>query len=200
MEGESMATTTMEGRAMMRSIDRPTPWRAVVTTHPVAGALIAGFVATHIATVTGYWYHGIGLVDLGWPDFNGNLLLGVKASALSRFWAGATFHFATGMCFSLIFAFVIHPMLPIKNSTGGNILKGILFGMVLATISAIWWVPQLFNSVFGADLGWFSQNVGPLFYKQAGWTVPFGIYLWHFVYGFNLGALYNPLPAELGSM
>jgi hypothetical protein len=197
-----MATMRMgEGRAMMRSMDRPTPWREIVSQHRIAAALLAGFIATHIATVTGYWYHGINLVDLGWPDFNGNLLLGVKASSLSKFWAGTAYHYATGVSFALFFAFIVHPLLPIKNSTGGNMLKGILFGMVLATISAIWWVPQLFNSVFGVNLGWFSQNVSRLFYKQAAWKVPFGIYLWHFVYGFNLGAFYNPLPAEMpGSM
>jgi hypothetical protein len=190
-----MATMRMdEGRAMMRSMDRATPWREIVTKHRVVAAVIAALVATHIATVTGYWFHGIELPDLGWPDFNGNLLLGVKASALSKFWAGTAYHYATGVSYGLFFAFIVHPMLRIKNSTGGNMLKGVLFGMVLATISAIWWVPQLFNSVFGADLGWFSQNVARLFYKQPAWKVPFGIYLWHFVYGFNLGAFYNPLP------
>jgi hypothetical protein len=57
-----------------------------------------------------------------------------------------------------------------------------------------WWVPQLFNSAFQTDLGWFSQKVGPKFYNTAGWKVPFGIYLWHIIYGLNLGLIYNPLP------
>jgi hypothetical protein len=155
-------------------------------------ALVAGFVATHIATVTGYWYHGINLPDLGWPDFNGTLLLGTEASPLSRFVAGAVFHGLTGISFALFFAYVVHPVLPLPNTTAGNVAKALLFSFALATISAGWWVPQLFNQVFNADLGFFSQNVGPLFFKRGGWTVPFGIYLWHFVYGLNLGLLYNP--------
>jgi hypothetical protein len=192
-----MASTTMDqgaGMTITRSMDRATPWRQYVTTHRVSAALISGFVATHIATVTGYWYHGIGMPDLGWPDFNGNLLLGVKASALSKFWAGTAYHYATGMSFALFFAFVLFPMFRMPNTARGNLTKALIFGAILATISAIWWVPQLFNSVFGTDLGWFSQHVGPKFFKTAGWTVPVGIYLWHFVYAFNLGVFFNPLP------
>src|SRR5712691_7019368 len=113
-------------------------------------ALVAGFVATHIATVSGYWFHGVNLPDLGWPNFNGILLLGVKA---------------------------------------------ILFALVLATISAIWWVPQLFNSVFNYNFGWFSQNLGK-FLGVSAWKAVVGIYVWHIIYGVNLGLIYNPHPAE----
>jgi hypothetical protein len=169
-------------------------FRSAVSRSRLVTALVAGFVATHIATVTGYWFHGVGLPDLGWPNFNGILLLGKDASPLSQFWAGTLYHDLTGICFALFFAFIFHPRIPLANSTGGNLAKALIFAGILATLSAIWWVPQLFNQVFGTDLGWFSQKVGPLFYKSAGWTVPVGIYLWHFIFGLNLGLIYNPLP------
>jgi hypothetical protein len=78
---------------------------------------------------------------------------------------------------------------------GGNVAKAILFGLVLATLSAAWWVPQLFNQVFQTDLGWFSQKLGTLLGTPA-WKPIVGIYLWHIIYGLNLGLIYNPLPAE----
>ena len=180
-----MSTTTsieMAGRA------RTAPWRTVVTERPLAGALVAGFVATHIATVTGYWYHGLalhsgkGLPDLGWPAFNGALLIG-KESTLAQFWAGAVFHLFTGICYSLLFAFLLFPLFRWNNTVGGNIAKALVFSLVLATISAVWWVPQLFPSF---NPGFFSHNLG--------WRTVFGIYLWHVIYGLNLGALYSPLP------
>jgi hypothetical protein len=174
----------------------PTAFRSSVSTSRLVTALVAGIVATHIATVTGTWYEGINLPPLNWPNFNGILLLGANASPLAQFWAGTAYHYLTGISFALFFAFVLHPLIRLPNSFGGNVMKGILFGLVLATISAIWWVPQLFNSVFGTDLGWFSQRVGPKFFNAGAWEVPVGIYLWHIIYGFNLGAFYNPLPAE----
>jgi hypothetical protein len=173
----------------------PAAFRSAVSRSRLVTALVAGFVATHIATVTGYWYHGIQLPDLGWPNFNGVLLLGTDASALAQFWAGTVYHTATGISFALFYAFVIHPLIPLPGSTAGNLAKALLFAVALATLSAGWWVPQLFNQVFQADLGWFSQNVGRIL-GVASWKAVFGIYLWHLVWGLNLGLIYNPLPPE----
>jgi hypothetical protein len=179
-------STTMSSQMAVRA--RTSPWRTVVTQRPLAGALVAGFVATHLATVTGYWYHGLalhsgaGLPDLGWPGFNGALLIG-KESTAQQFWAGTVYHLFTGMCFSLVFALLLFPLFRWNNTIGGNLAKGIVYGLVLATISALWWVPQLFPALHA---GFFSHNLG--------WRTVFGIYLWHFIYGLNLGALYSPLP------
>jgi hypothetical protein len=168
--------------------ERVSPWRVFVTERPLAGALVAGFVATHIATVTGYWYHGLsltsgkGLPDLGWPAFNGILLL-PKESVVAQFWAGTVYHLFTGLAFSLVFAFLLFPLFRWPNTTRANIGKGLVFALALATISAGWWVPQLFPAF---NPGFFSHNLG--------WRTVFGIYLWHVIYGLNLGALYNPLP------
>jgi hypothetical protein len=179
----------------MATGERVPAFRSEVSSSRLVVALVAGFVATHVATVTGYWFHGINFPDLGWPNFNGILLLGVDASPLSQFWAGAVFHMFTGMCFTLFYAFVVHPRIPLPNSKGGNVAKAILFSLVLATLSAAWWVPQLFNQVFGFDFGWFSQNLGTFLQTDA-WKAIAGIYLWHIIYGLNLGLLYSPLPAE----
>jgi hypothetical protein len=174
--------------------DTVAPFRSEVSNSRLITALVAGFVATHIATVTGYWYHGIGLPDLGWPNFNGILLLGKDASPLAQFWAGTAYHAATGISFALFFAFIVHPRIPLANTTRGNLAKALLFSIALATLSAGWWVPQLFNQVFGTDLGWFSQKLGTLL-GVSSWKAVFGIYLWHLIYGLNLGLIYNPLPA-----
>ena len=176
----------------VRTTTRVTSWRRTVTERPLAGALVAGFVATHIATVTGYWYHGLalhsgaGFPDLGWPAFNGLLLI-PKESALSQFWAGSIYHLFTGLAFSLAYALLLFPLFRWKNTIGMNIVKALVFAFVLATISAVWWVPQLFPAF---NPGFFSWNLG--------WKTVFGIYLWHLIYGLNLGAFYSPLPDEPG--
>lgn len=170
-------------------------FRSAVSSSRLVTALVAGFVATHIATVTGYWFHGVNLPDLGWPNFNGLLLLGTDSSPLAQFWAGTAYHLATGISFAVLFAFIVHPRIPLRNTTGGNIAKALLFSFLLATLSAAWWVPQLFNQVFNTDLGWFSQYAGRLLGTD-GWKVVLGIYLWHAIYGLNLGLIYNPQSSE----
>src|SRR6059036_3971348 len=121
-----MRTTSSTG------IRERTPWRVFVTERPLAGALVAGFVATHIATVTGYWYSGLnftagkGLPNLGWPAFNGLLLL-PDQSVVAQFWAGTVFHLFTGMAYSMIFAFLLFPLFKWPNTAGANIRKALVF-------------------------------------------------------------------------
>jgi hypothetical protein len=162
-------------------------WRESVARHRLAFALLAAFVATHIATVSGYWYKIIGIPVLGWPQFNGILLMGHPGSSTDgaeQFWAGTVYHLLTGICFGLIFVFLIHPLLPIRNTVVGNVVKALIWGLVLATLSALLWVPRNFPEF---DPGFFTNNLG--------WRTVLGIYIWHLVYGLHLGAFYNPLPA-----
>ena len=167
-------------------------FRSAVSNNKLVAALVAGFVATHMATVTGYWYpmigfvNGQGFVALDWPAFNG-LLIRPQAPAFGgeQFLAGFVFHSLTGICFGLIFAFLIHPLLPWKNTVRGNITKGLAWGMFLALLSALWWVPTLFPAF---NPGFLSLNLG--------WKTTVGIFLWHAVYGVHLGAFYNPLPEK----
>lgn len=157
-------------------------WRATVSTHRLTMALLAAFVATHIATVTGFWYRIVGLPILSWPAFNGILLL-PDQSVVAQFWSGSIYHYLTGICFGIIFAYLIHPRLPLPNTVLGNVGKALIWGGVLATLSALLWVPRNFPQF---DPGFFTNNLG--------WKTVLGIYLWHAVYGLHLGALYNPLP------
>jgi hypothetical protein len=135
----------------MGSHDGGRAFRSEVSGSQLVTALVAGFVATHIATVTGYWFHGINLPDLGWPNFNGILLLGADASPVSQFVAGSVYHTATGICFALFYAFVAYPWLPFKQTRGGNILGG---AVGVLAISAPWSGPHSFRI---ADFGWFRE-------------------------------------------
>lgn len=162
-------------------------WRRYIGQHRLAAALLASFVATHMATVSGYWYKIIGIPVLGWPQFNGILLLGHPGSSTNgtdQFWAGTVYHYGTGICYGLIFAFLIHPVLKIRSTIVGNLTKALLWAGLLGLLSALLWVPRNFPEF---DPGFFTNNLG--------WRLVLGIFIWHAVYGLHLGALYNPLPA-----
>lgn len=166
-------------------------WRSNVASHRLTYGLLAAFVATQIATVSGYWYKIIGIPVLGWPQFNGILLLGHTGSSTSgaqQFWAGSIYHFLTGICLGLIFVFLVHPLLPIPNTLVGNIAKALIWATVLATFSALLWVPRNFPEFHP---GFFTNNLG--------WKTVIGIYIWHLVYGLHLGAFYSPLPDDAGA-
>jgi hypothetical protein len=176
--------------------DPGTRWRELATRHPLAVAVLAGILATHIATITGYWYHGVGLPDLDWPRFNGYLLFRAAlgddpatvfaVSDIARLVLGWIAHSITGVVFAVVYVVGIHPALPWRDTTAGNLAKALLWGLVLATISALWWAPELFPEF---QLGFFTWDL-------AGWKGVFGIYLWHVIWAVNLGLLYNPLPAD----
>jgi len=155
-------------------------WRDWATAHRAVAALLAGVVATHIATVFGFMEVGVGLPRLDYMTTNGGLYL-PKASPNVQFLTGGLLHYADGIVFAVLFAAVVHPMLPWRSTPIGNILKGMLLGTVLATIV----VGFLANYVYypNAHLGFFAHN--------AGWKVIFATYLWHWVWGLHLGAIYN---------
>jgi hypothetical protein len=170
-------------------------WRDYATRHRLVTAIVAGLVATHVTTNFGMWYHGIGLPDLNFNLLNGFLVFGNSAMdpagmsdpvTLTTF--GAAVHYAQGVVFALVFAVGIHPLLPIKNSVAGNIVKAIIWGLVLATLSAVWWI-NLFPNLAGpgVNAGIFMTNLGPDSWK---WLI--AVYLWHIVYGLNLGLFYQP--------
>jgi hypothetical protein len=160
-------------------------WRVWVTRHPIGGALIAGFVATHIATVFGIWFHGIGLPDLNWPITNGALVV-PKGTPAVKFAVGEFIHGFDGLVFTLIFAVFLFPILGRVVNPAMNMAKAVLFSLVLGTLSAGFLVPYVYFPHSGAGV----------FATGFGWKVTFGIYLWHIVFGVNLGLAYNPLPAD----
>lgn len=163
-------------------------FRSAVSNNRLVAALVASVVATHMATITGYWYqmigfkNGEGFVTLDWPAFNGLLIL-PRGTPSEQFVAGAVFHTLTGICFGLIYAFLIHPRLRLPNTMVGNLGKALVWGGILALISALWWVPANFPAF---NPGFLSLNLGV--------KTTIGIFLWHVVYAVHLGAFYNPLP------
>jgi hypothetical protein len=170
-------------------------WRSYVTRHRLVAAIVGGIVATHVATNTGMWYHGLGLPDLNFNYLNGLLVFGNAGMdpkgmsdpvMLTLF--GGVAHYAMGVSFALIYAFGIFPLLPIANTLLGNFAKAIIWGLILGTLSAVWWI-NLFPNLAGPgkDAGIFMSNLGA---DQWKWVI--AVYLWHIVYGFHLGAFYQP--------
>lgn len=181
-------------------------WRNYVARHKLRVAIIGGLVATHITTNFGMWYHGLPWFSGNLPDLNFNLLNGylVFGNAANAFgkdglqdpvmltFFGMLVHYAQGVAFSLIFAFGVFPMIPIRSTLFGNIAKAVIWGLILGTLSCLWWI-NLFPNLAGPgkDAGFFFSNFGPDALK---WT--FAVYLWHFVYGLNLGIFFNPAPIK----
>jgi hypothetical protein len=156
-------------------------YRAWVTQHPVAAALLAGLVATHVATIIGYWMPGIGLPQLDWNRVNG-MIYTPTASVDVQFLSGGIFHYLDGLVFSVLYAAALFPLLRWRSTVVGNLLKGLLFGTVLATISCAFMTPRVYFP--NQDVGFFSHNLG--------WQTILAVYLWHWVFGAHLGAIYNP--------
>lgn len=158
-------------------------WRVWLTRHPIAGAVLSGFVAGQIATVFGIWFHGIGLPDLNWPVANG-MVVDPKASIPVQFLMGEYIHGIDCIVFALIFALFVFPLLGRVVTPSMNMAKAIVFALVLATLSAGFLVPYVYYPHLGA--GAFGSGFG--------WKLTFAIYLWHLIFGVNLGMMYNPLP------
>jgi hypothetical protein len=194
-----MTTTQVEARPSAFVGTRPSvspvlaDWRAWVTNHWFGASIIAGFVATHLATVFGLFFRGIGLPNLNWPLTNGALALGSDASATAQFWVGEFIHGINGLIFAVLFALLIHPRIPLRNTPGGNMVRAVGYSVVLAIISAGFLIPYVYFPHAGAGL--FSFDAATSFgLADAGWKVPFAILLWHLIYGFFLGTMYNPNP------
>jgi hypothetical protein len=179
------ATRAASGRLSRIPSDDTLPrYRAWVTAHPVLGSLLAGAVATQMATVFGIWFTGFGLPSLNWPTANGALII-PKASLGAQYFAGELSHFTDGIVFALLFALLFHPFIPVRNTIGGNLVKSFAYGTVLALISAAWWVPAL---LVPHHAGFLSTGLG--------WKLTFGIFLWHWIYGYFLGTVYCPNPKD----
>ena len=163
-------------------------WRAWVARHPIGGSLLAGAVATQFATVFGIWFPGFGLPSLNWPVANGELILGIPVgtpATAATYIVGELSHFTDGVFFALLFALLFHPLIPIRNTLLGNLIKAFLYGTVLAVISAAWWLPAVY---IPHHAGFLSTSLG--------WKLTFGVFLWHWIYGYFLGTVYCPSPLD----
>jgi hypothetical protein len=150
--------------------------------------MLAGAVAVQFATVFGIWFRGFGLPQLNWPVANGQLILGIPISTpptAATYFVGEVSHFLDGVFFALLFALLFHPLVPLRNTLLGNLIKALLYGTVLGLISAAWWVPAVYVP---HHAGFLSTSLG--------WKLTFGIFLWHWIYGYFLGTVYCPQPQD----
>jgi len=174
--GRSASDKTTAGAAVW--------WYDWVNRHRVGGAALVGVIATQIATYFGYVFPAFGLPTLPWPLYNG--LLAVPAETFGTtgsFFAGQSLHYVNGIVFAILYAVLALPLMRFRNTHGGNVLSGVLYSVVLTIISLGVLVPYAYVPKQG--YGFFS------FYGPDGWKLPAAVLLWHLIYGFFLGTLYQ---------
>jgi hypothetical protein len=121
---------------------------------------------------------------LPWPLYNG--VLGAPAEDFgtpASYFVGQSIHFVNGIVFTILYAVLALHVLPFRNTHGGNILKGILYSVVLTVISVGILVPYAYVPKQGYGLFLFD---GP-----DGWKLPFAVLVWHLIWGFFIGVLYQ---------
>jgi hypothetical protein len=158
-------------------------WRAWVRDHPAPAALLAGLVATQVATVVGYWLPGIGLPQLDWNRTNGAIFT-PGTSVSEQFLSGGIFHYLDGLVFAVIFAVGVYPWIPVGATALGNLAKALLLGTVLALISLLFMIPRVYYPSYHP--GFFSLHLG--------WKLVLAVFVWHWVWGLHLGLIFNPAP------
>jgi hypothetical protein len=159
-------------------------WYDWVNLHRVGAAALVGVIATQIATYFGYVFPAIGLPTVPWPLFNGVLGAPVEEFGTpASYFVGQSIHFVNGVVFTILYAALALHVLPFRNTHGGNILKGILYSVVLTIISLGVLVPYAYVPKQG--FGLFT------FYGPDGWKLPAAVLLWHVIWGFFIGVLYQ---------
>lgn len=159
-------------------------WYDWVDQHRVGGIALVGLIATQLGTYFGYVFPAIGLPTLPWPLYNGVLAAPAEDyGTTGSYFAGQSLHFINGIVFAILFAVLARPMMPFKNTSVGNLLSGLLYGVVMTIISIGLLVPYAYVPKQG--YGFFTFD-GP-----DGWKLPAGVLLWHLIYGFFLGTLYQ---------
>jgi hypothetical protein len=159
-------------------------WYDWVDAHRVGAIALVGVIATQLGTYFGYVFPAIGLPTLPWPLYNGVLAVPAETyGTTGSYFAGQSLHFVNGIVFAILFALLARPMMPFPNTHRGNVLSGLTYGVVMTIISIGLLVPYAYVPKQG--YGFFS------FYGPDGWKLPAGVLLWHLIYGFFLGALYQ---------
>jgi hypothetical protein len=172
--------------------DRYQNW---VYQHPLQGAALAGFIATQITTIWGYYARGIGLPALPWPNYNGGLFAPRSFAAdfsdygnAGQFFVGQSIHMVNGVVFAILFVLTLRAKIPTFGPKMKSLQKGLIFGVVLAIISMGFLVPYVYVPKSG--YGFFSFST-PDHAK-----LPLAILIWHLVYGGILGMLYDPKKSD----
>jgi hypothetical protein len=159
-------------------------WYDWVDGHRVAAAALVGLIATQLGTYFGYVFPAFGLPTLPWPLYNG--LLAVPAEEFGTtgsYFAGNSLHYVNGIVFAILYAVLALPIMPFRNNHNGNVARGLLYSVVLTVISLGILVPYAYVPKQG--YGFFAFS-GP-----DGWKLPFAVLLWHLIYGFFLGTLFQ---------
>jgi len=168
-------------------------WQRWVDQKPIASLVLVALIATQLGTYFGYVFPAVGLPTLPWPLYNG--VLGAPGTTFNeagdfvwgttgQFFVGHSLHFVNGIIFGILFGVLFRGLVPIRNTKGGSISKGLIYGVVMTIISAGLLVPYAYVPNQGYGLFLFD---GP-----DGWKLPFGILVWHLIYGFFLGSLWQP--------
>jgi hypothetical protein len=159
-------------------------WYDWVNTHRVAAAALVGVIATQVATYFGYVFPAVGLPTLPWPLFNGGLAApATEAGTAASYFSGQSLHFVNGIVFTILYAVLFLPMTRFSNSNRGNIAWGLVYSVILTVISLGLLVPYAYVPKQG--YGFFT------FYGPDGWKLPAGVLIWHLIWGFLIGTLYQ---------
>jgi hypothetical protein len=185
--------------------------RFMIGRSPGRSAVIAGFIATMVATISGLWFPGVKLPQFDFNTLNGRLALGDIAfpPGPNTFLIGGFIHLVDGTIFAVIFGLVVSPVLgvlakPLRPMTPTvNVVKGLIWGVVLWLISSIFWMPLLIGTLLGptfTDSFGLPCGVGPFLtcFGPYGVQALFANLFWHTIYGVNLGLLFNPMPSGAG--
>src|SRR5260370_18791499 len=110
------ARAVTSGAARSRQVCTSTDpvWRVWITRHRVVAAILAGIVATHMATIIGFFLPAVGLPQLDWPSANGGVFT-PYGSSFHKFFYGSAFHYTDGVVFAVVFALTLHHLLPWRN-------------------------------------------------------------------------------------
>ena len=141
-------------------------------------AIIAGFVATFIATRWGYMEERVGLPKLDFLSFVGSQIAPKDASAAFIYNWGAIQHYIDGVIFVIIYGMFFYNILP-----GPALFRGVIYGILLWIGTGLVYFPLSGVGLFGANLG------GPFL-----WAV----LIWHIVWGIALGVFYSLPKATSG--
>jgi hypothetical protein len=177
-------------------------WQNFVDERPIGSLVLVGVIATQLGTFFGYVFPAVGLPVLPWPLYNGILgttfadgvtglsnLDGTFAAGFATsgesFFVGNALHFVNGIIFAILFGILFREDVPgVKNTYGGNILKGVIYSVIMSIISIGLLVPYAYVPEQG--YGFF------LFDGPDGWKLPLAVLVWHLIYGLFLGLLYQP--------
>ena len=180
-------------------------WQNFVDTKPIAALVVVSLIATQLGTCLGYVFPAIGLPVLPWPLYNGVLgttfadgldgaaaggaFDAVFATAGEAFLTGHALHFVNGIVSGLLYGLLFRGLFGAwKQTNGGNMAIGLIYAVIMSVISAGLLLPYAYVPNQGYGLFLFD---GP-----DRWKLPFSILVWHVIYGFFLGSLYQPTEVD----